>query len=281
MDKKKKIVIGVSVLLAVVVGYFLYEHFMYVTTDNAQVQARTVLMAAKVSGYVAKVNVEENQKVKAGDVLVEIEPRDYQNTFTQISNEMQGLKARLNDAEKNYHRISNLFKQGAVSQQQLDSAQAAYNEVLHKHEALEAQVAQAQLNVEYTKIKAPTAGIIARKSVEPGMLAPMGTPLLGFVSSEERWVVANFKETELRDIKIGSKVEIGIDALPGHKFEGHVESLSPATGATFTLLPPDNATGNFTKVVQRVPVKILIDGLKPEEVDSLQAGLSAEVKVRR
>ena len=281
MNKKKKIIVGVSTLLGLILVYFLYEHIMFATTDNAQVQARTVMLAAKVAGYVSKVNVEENQKVKAGDVLVEIEARDYQNAFHQISNEMEGVQARKNDAEKNFRRISDLFKQGAVSQQQLDNAQASYNEVLHKYEALQAQVAQAQLSLDYTKIKAPSDGVIARKSVEAGMLAPVGTPLLGFVSSEERWVVANFKETELKDIQIGHKVEIKIDALPGKHYEGHVESLSPATGATFTLLPPDNATGNFTKVVQRIPVKIVFDGLKPEDIDSLQAGLSAEVKVRK
>lgn len=281
MNKKRKILIGVVTVLVLVTIYFVYEHMMFVTTDNAQVQARTVMLSAKVSGYVSKVNVEENQKVKAGDVLVEIEARDYQNNLNQITNQTQSTKARLNDAEKNYHRISNLFKQGAVSQQQLDNAQAAYNEALHGYEALQAQVSQAQLNLDYTKIKAPSNGVIARKSVEQGMLAPMGTPLLGFVSSEERWVVANFKETELPDIKIGNKVDIKIDALPGRKFTGHVESLSPATGATFTLLPPDNATGNFTKVVQRVPVRIVFEGLNANEVDLLQAGLSAEVKVHK
>jgi membrane fusion protein (multidrug efflux system) len=281
MNKKRKILIGIVTVLVLVTLYFVYEHIMFVTTDNAQVQARTVMLSAKVSGYVTKVNVEENQKVKAGDVLVEIEARDYQNNLNQITNQTQSTKARLNDAEKNYHRISNLFKQGAVSQQQLDNAQAAYNEALHGYEALQAQVSQAQLNLDYTKIKAPSNGVIARKSVELGMLAPMGTPLLGFVSSEERWVVANFKETELPDIKIGNKVDIKIDALPGRKFTGHVESLSPATGATFTLLPPDNATGNFTKVVQRVPVRIVFEGLNANDVDLLQAGLSAEVKVHK
>ncbi len=281
MDKKKKIIIAVGFLAALIAVYFIYQNLLFISTDNAQVQARTVMLSAKVPGYVTKVNVEENQKVKAGDVLVEIESRDYDNNLKQISNEMQGLTARMSDSEKNYHRIQNLFKQGAVSQQQLDTAQAAYNEVSHKHEALEAQVSQAQLNLEYAKVKAPSDGIIARKAVEQGMLAPVGAPLIGFVSSEERWIVANFKETEMRDIKIGNKVEILIDAYPGKTFSGHVASWSAATGATFTLLPPDNATGNFTKVVQRVPVKIVFDSLKAQDIDSLQAGLSAEVKVRK
>lgn len=281
MDKKKKIILAIGLIAVAAGSYFIYENWLYVTTDNAQVQARTVMLSAKVPGYVTKVNVEENQKVKSGEVLVEIESRDYDNNLRQVSNEMEGLKARVGDAEKNYHRIQGLFKQGAVSQQQLDNTQAGYNEAHHKFEALQAQVAQAQLNLDYAKVKAPSDGVIARKAVETGMLAPVGAPLIGFVSSEDRWIVANFKETELLAIKIGNKVDISVDAYPSKKFSGHVESLSAATGATFSLLPPDNATGNFTKVVQRIPVRIVFDGLKTEDIDLLQAGLSAEVKVHK
>ena len=281
MDTKKKILSAVGSVVFLAVCYLVYESMTFVTTDNAQVQAKTVMIASKVPGYVAKVNVEENQKVKAGDVLVEIESRDYENTYKQVSNEMEGLKARFADAEKNFHRIETLWKQGAVSQQVYDNTQATYREVRHKLESIQAQVAQAQLNLDYTKIKAPTNGAIAKRAVEIGMLAPSGSPLIGFVSSDQRWVVANFKETEIKDIKVGSAVDIHVDAIPGHKFRGKVESLSAATGATFTLLPPDNATGNFTKVVQRVAVKIEFEGLRPEDTDLLQAGLSAEVKVRK
>ncbi len=281
MNSKKKVLIVVLVGFVLLMSYFVYEHIIYVSTDNAQIQAKTVLMAAKVSGYVQKVNVVENQKVKAGDVIVEIDPRDYENTFRQVSNELAGVKARQMDSEKNYRRIADLFQQGAVSQQQLDNAKATADEVNHKFQSLQAQVSQAQLNLDNTKIKAPSDGVVAKKAVEVGMLAAPGMALIGFVSANERWVAANFKETELKDIHIGSQAEITVDALSGKKFSGKVESISSATGATFTLLPPDNATGNFTKVVQRVPVKIIFDHLQASDIEELHAGLSAEVKVRK
>lgn len=281
MDKRKKILATIAVVAVILIGYFGYETIVYVSTDNAQVQARTVMIATKVPGYVAKVNIEENQKVKSGDILAEIDDRDFENTFKQISNEMASIQVRFLDSEKNYRRVSDLFKKGAVTQQQFDTAKASFDDLSHRYEGVQSQVAQAKLNLDYTKIRAPSDGVIAKKSVEQGMLAPVGTPLIGFVSSEDRWIAANFKETELKDIKIGNKVEISVDSLPGSHFHGVVESISAATGATFTLLPPDNATGNFTKVVQRVPVKIKFEDLKAEDIDRLQAGLSAEVKVRK
>ena len=128
-------------------------------------------------------------------------------------------------------------------------------------------------------IKAPSDGVIAKTSAEIGELATTGVPLIGFIGSESRWITANFKETEIKDIKIGSRVDINIDALPNKKFAGEVESISPSTGATFTLLPPDNATGNFTKVVQRVPIRVKFTNISVEEFENIRAGLSAEVKV--
>ncbi len=116
-------------------------------------------------------------------------------------------------------------------------------------------------------------------SAEAGMLANPGTPLLGFVSSESRWVVANFKETDLRRLKVGQKASISVDAISGQVFHGGSESFYSATGAVFSLLPPDNATGNFTKVVQRVPTRIRLEGLTPEDIDLLRAGLSAVAEV--
>ena len=278
-SKRKKILSAIAVVAIVVAAYMIYKGMYFVSTDNAQIQGKTVMLAAKVPGYVTQVNVAENQKVKAGTVLAQIDGRDYQNMLHQMELETESLQARVRDSERNFKRISELFSKGAVSQQQRDSAEASYRETARKIQSLETQVSQARLNVSYTEIKAPSDGVVARKSVEVGMLAPVGTPLFGFVSSEERWVVANFKETEIPEIQPGRVVDIEVDALPGRKFHGKVESLSPATGATFTLLPPDNATGNFTKVVQRVPVRIQLENLSARDIDSLQAGLSANVTV--
>ena len=280
MDPKRKKIIGlVAAVGLLLVTYFLYEHFSFVETDNAQVEAHSVMIAAKVGGYVTKVAVDEGQQVKKGELLASIDERDYQNTLQQMLGEKAAVQARLKDAEKNYTRLVSLFKTGAVSQQQFDTASASFSDLKSKSDAVSAQVAQAQLNLEQTKILAPFDGVVAKRSVEVGQLAGPGVPLFGFVSSESRWVVANFKETDLENIKINAKVDVDVDAITKKTFKGHVESISSATGSTFTLLPPDNATGNFTKVVQRVPVKIQIDNLTAEEILSLKAGLSSVVKV--
>jgi membrane fusion protein (multidrug efflux system) len=153
--------------------------------------------------------------------------------------------------------------------------------VRSKYQGVQAQVDQAKLNLENTKIRAPVDGAIAKKSLELGQLAAPGVPLIGFVGDSERWVIANFKETEIEGVKAGSPVSVDVDAIGGKTYKGTVTSLSAATGATFTLLPPDNATGNFTKVVQRVPVKIKLENLTADDLELLRAGLSAYVKVRK
>jgi membrane fusion protein (multidrug efflux system) len=280
MTKKKKIITGIGILAAIAAIIFLFDHLMYVNTDDAQVEAHSVMLSPKVPGYLVAVNVNEGQSVKKGDVLVEIDGRDYQNTLTQIKGDLTSVEARRRDTERNYQRLSQLFNSGAVSRQQFDSATASYSESKAKFDAISAQVAQAQLNLDNTKIRAPSDGFIAKRSAEIGQLAAAGVPLLGFVDAGERWVIANFKETQISDIRVGAPVKIDVDAIAG-SFHGKVVSLSSATGATFSLLPPDNATGNFTKVVQRVPVKIEIQDLNPSQVEALRAGLSANIKVSK
>ena len=279
MDKRKKILIGIGSVAVIGAIYFLYEHLSYVETDNAHVEAHTLLLSAKISGYIKEVNVSDGQKVKKGDVLVHIDDRDYKAIADSSRSELQSLEARRRDAEKNFSRIKDLFSQSVVSAQQYDTAAANYNEVRAKYDSAAAKLAQAELNLENATITAPSDGIAAKSAAEVGQLASPGTPLVGFVSSDSRWIIANFKETDIEDVKIGNKVDITVDALPGKKYSGEIESISSATGATFTLLPPDNATGNFTKVVQRIPVKIKILNLPEADYDKMQAGLSAIVKV--
>jgi membrane fusion protein (multidrug efflux system) len=281
MSKQKKIVIAIIPFIIVVVSYMIYEHMTWVTTDNAQLQAHAVMIAPKVSGYIIKVNVEEGQKVEQGEVLAEIDPRDYESALAIAQGEQGSAEASLKETENNYRRLKELAGKGAISQQQYDTAVRKYNESKAKDKAVIARTEMAKVNLEYTKIRAPSKGFIAKKSVELGQLATPGVPLFGFVDSTERWVVANYKETQIAHIKVGSKVEVEVDAIPDKTFEGKVQSLSSATGATFTLLPPDNATGNFTKVVQRVPVKIILENLNQDEMEKLRAGLSVVTKVRR
>jgi membrane fusion protein (multidrug efflux system) len=279
--KRKKILSVVGVIAVCIMAYFVYQHMLYVETDNAQIEAHSVMIAAKVSGYVTAVRVDEGQKVKKGDLLVEIDQRDYQNTLTEAKAELNSAQARVKDSEGNFARLSQLYKSAAVSQQQYDAITSAFSEAKAKVESISAQVAQAELNLQNTKILAPSDGFIAKRNVEEGQLASPGIPLVGFVDAGSRWVVANFKETEIEDIKSGAQVEISIDAISKKSYKGHVDNVSSATGATFTLLPPDNSTGNFTKVVQRVPVKIIIDNLSEDDMLPLRAGLSVVVRVRK
>jgi membrane fusion protein (multidrug efflux system) len=275
--KKKIMMIGIPIFV-LLAGYFIYENYMFVTTDDAQVDARATLLSAKVSGIITKANVEENQKVKAGDVLVEI--RADQNMIDEQEAEQASLQAQLKAAQANYNRTRSLLAKGASTQERLDMAESNFHSLESRLKSAQAQVSEAKLNLGYTKIIAPVDGKVGRKSFEVGMLAAAGQPLLGFVANTDRWVTANLKETDMDDVVEGKTATIEVDAISGKKFEGVVESISPATGATFTLLPPDNATGNFTKVVQRVPVRIKLLKLSDRDIDRLQNGLSAEVKIR-
>jgi membrane fusion protein (multidrug efflux system) len=261
-------------------GYFAYDNYLYVSTDNAMVQAQTTLLSARVSGIVTKAAVQENEKVTAGQTLVELKADDYQNLIDQTQSDMDSLAAQLKGAQSNYERTASLLKKGASTQERLDAVESVYSSLQKKLASAQAQVSQAKVNFGYTRITAPTDGKVGRRSFEVGMLASPGQPLIGFVSGNERWVVANLKETDMDHITEGKKVEVKVDAISGRVFEGMVESISPTTGATFSLLPPDNATGNFTKVVQRIPVRIKLLDLSEKDIDRLQSGLSAEVKVR-
>jgi membrane fusion protein (multidrug efflux system) len=278
--KRQKIIIAALAVVAVVGGYVGYQSFMYVTTDNAMVMGQATLLSAKVSGIIIKADVQENQKVKAGQLLIEIKADDYQNALNEAKSNRDALAAQLKGMESNYRRAVELLRQGASTKERFDSAESNYRSMQENLQSADAKVAQAQLNLDYTKILAPTDGKVGRKSFEVGMLAVAGQPLLGFVGGNERWVVANLKETDMDSIAEGKKAYITVDAISGKTFDGEVESISPATGATFSLLPPDNATGNFTKVVQRVPVRIKLLNLTDHEIDRLQSGLSAYVKVR-
>jgi membrane fusion protein (multidrug efflux system) len=279
-ERKKTIATIAIPIVVILVCYFAYQSYEYVSTDDAQVGAPSTLLSAKVSGIIVRANVEENQKVKAGDVLAEIKADDYQNMIDQLQGDDASLQAQLKAAQANYQRTLSLFKKGASTQERLDAAEAQYHSLDSRLKAAQAQVNEAQLNLGYTKIVAPVDGKVGKKSFEVGMLATAGQPLFGFVANNERWVTANLKETDLDLVAEGKKATVEVDAISGKTFEGVVESISPATGATFTLLPPDNATGNFTKVVQRVPVRIKLLGLNEHDIDRLQNGLSAEVKIR-
>ena len=277
---KTKILKIVGGIAAVLILYFGWRNFMYEGTDDAYIQAHSLMLSARIGGTVEKVLVNENDKVKAGQVLAQIEDQDYSTAYNQAMADQAAIQADLEQASQDYQRMAQLYKDEAVSKAQYDAALARYRNLAGRLKADQFKAEQAKLNLSYTQITAPEDGIIAKKGVEPGMVVPPGQALFGFVSSKDRWVTANFKETQLARIKPGQKVDVEVDAISHKKFEGEVDSIGAATGSTFTLLPPDNSTGNFTKVVQRVPVKINLLNLTSADIDRLAAGLSAVVSVK-
>src|SRR5216683_3130812 len=242
------IIMGVVLLGLVAVGVRRWIYSLsHVSTDNAQVDGHIVPILPKVGGYVVEVRTDENRSVKAGDTLVVLDDRDY--------------KAPLAEQEIMPKQALDAADAGArAADAALAAAQAALLGADARVAAARAARDQAALNLSYTRITAPSEGVVSKKSVEIGQLVQPGQPLMSEVPLSDVWVTANLKETQTANVTPGDPADFTVDAYPGRHVKGHVESLSPATGAKFSLLPPDNATGNFTKVVQRIPVRIHLDG---------------------
>jgi membrane fusion protein (multidrug efflux system) len=257
-------VIGLVVLAALIVGISTLIHsFYYESTDDAFTEGHVVTVGTKLSNTVQDVLIDDNYEVKKGDLLVQIDPRDYQV-------QLQEAQANYTKAKSDYDRDVALASSSAISKQDLDATLAAFD-------LTAAQLEQAKLNLEYTRITAPVDGRITRKDVEPGDYIQTGQTLFSIVP-HNIWVTANFKETQLTHMLPGQPATIRIDAFPGRVFKGHVDSLQSGTGARFSLLPAENATGNYVKVVQRVPVKIVFD--EPPDVQAAFApGLSVVPEV--
>ncbi len=332
------IIVGVLVLGYAIRTILHGRH--HVTTDNAQVDGHITQISPKVQAFVERVLVDDNQRVKEGDTLVILDTRDLtlrlaqaradlasagasvggaaragmaQSQLEATQAEAQGAQASIVAAEAAFRkagtdleRMRGLAAQRIVPAQQLDAAQAAYDQARAnleaartraaaaqsqvsasgagvsiasaRYQAARAAVETAQLNFSFAFITAPVSGIVARRSVESGALVSVGQGLMAIVPDSAVWVTANLKETQLRKVRVGDAVTFTVDAYPGTTFHGRVESLSPATGARFALLPPDNATGNFTKVVQRVPVRVAVLD-RPDPAHPLRPGMSVEVDI--
>ncbi len=384
-SKRKGILIVVVVVLALVAAGLWWRSTFTEDTDDAQVNGHLIQVSSRIAGQVAKVDVEENQVVKAGDVIAELDPSDYkvavenaeaalasaqanaaaanvavpittvnagsnlrsagadvsgtQAGIEQAQQQLEAAHAKVAQAQANYTkaqadlaRYKPLVEKDVISKQQFDAAVAAADatkaavadarageqaaadgvRVAREREAqaqaglkyaetgpqqvaaqsarakqalaqvaqAQAQLDQAKLNLSYTKIVAPTAGIITRKSVEINQNLAPGQNLLTLVSLEGLWVTANFKETQLKHMSAGQAVEIEVDAT-GKTYHGKVTQIGGATGSVLSLFPPENATGNYVKVVQRVPVRIDFTDLNGEDPNHLlRPGLSVEPKVR-
>jgi membrane fusion protein (multidrug efflux system) len=279
--------LGLAVLAAMVgtismpLKGFVEEILYYEVTDDAQISGRVSMVSAKVSGVVTMVNFEDNVRVKKGQLLVQLDPRDYTNKVAQLKGELSAVTATFWNASKDRDRGKYLLDHEYMPQNTYDALDAKYKEALGKVWSVQAQLEQAKLDLEYTEIRAPADGVVGKRIVEPGMIIRPMQSFTSFVESKDRWIVANFKETQLPRMSLGQEVEIKVDAIGNKTFLGNIESLAPGSGATFALIPPDNATGNFTKIVQRVPVKIQFsaESIRGYE-DRLMPGISVTVRIR-
>lgn len=334
-NRFSKIVSVAALLVTIIVTVAYYFVFVapFESTDDAFIDAHVTTVAPQVAGRVQQILVKDNQFVNAGDVLLEIDPRDYQSKLTQAQanlaaaiSQLAQAKAQLavdqakadqehanlsavaaqaSYAENNLKRLQAIGVSG-VSQDQIDSAktQARFttaNTEVAKNRILaadaqaglsqanvataeanvaqsDAAVQQAELNLSYTKVTAPEAGLVTHRTVEKGAYVQPGLALLAVVPTNV-WVVANFKETQLTHMRAGQPVTVKVDAYPQIKFTGHVDSIQSGSGARFSLFPAENATGNYVKVVQRVPVKIMLDEVSAPNV-VLGPGMSVEPKVQ-
>ena len=313
-DKFKKPLIIVAGLIALcLICYFIIDGLKYQSTDDAYVDTTTVSVSPKVSGQIVEVLIKDNQRVEEGDVVARIDDTDYKVKVDQVNAQYERINlnqenakanllaanSNIELAKKDLERYTKLYEAGAVSKQTLDSAQAKYDmakaqyisaeqSIFSKNESnvadadlksIKAQKEQAELNLSYTTIKAPQSGTVASRRVEKGMYVQVGSPLFTIVP-DEIWVIANFKENQLRHMKKGQPVDIKVDTYPNHVFKGKVDSIQRSSGAKASLFPPENAVGSFVKIVQRVPVKIIFtEEIDPEEYN-IVPGMSVVPKVR-
>jgi membrane fusion protein (multidrug efflux system) len=329
---------GGLVAIAIAVLWLIYYFFFgrYIeTTNNAYIQADEVVIAPKISGYIEKVEVADNQSVLPGQLLVQVDARDYEAAVARLKAQLAGATAGVEAAEKalgeqasqislasaeldeartaslyaqgNAKRYHSLAEIGAESVEKYDNARfdrdrasaaikirdaalraaearlpllkAQLNQRLADRDALVAQLQKAENDKSATMIKSVTAGVVGSRSAREGQYVQPGQRLMTVVPTQNFYVSANFKETQLARMRVGQEAEVRVDAYGGAKLSGRVESLAPGTGAQFALIKPENATGNFTKIVQRVPVRIqLFTG--PEAARLLKTGLSVEVSVQ-
>ncbi|MDF7673803.1 HlyD family secretion protein [Acetobacteraceae bacterium ESL0709] len=337
--RKRVILIAIVVVVLVGIGLYMFLTRNHVSTDDAYTTGRKISIAPHVSGFVEKMLVDDNQLVHKGDLLVQLDGRDYLATLHRAEAAVQQAQADMNAyemslivAKKNFPgRLveaqgnvaaaeARLFKartdysrqhrvaRAATTQQDIDYAKAALDEAtaavvqaqgqLTQAEPVQANIdtadahvtqavanltaaradlEKARLDVEWTMIRAPRNGRISQRNIEQGNFVQTGQEMFSIVP-DDIWIVANYKETQLKNMRPGQKVDIEIDAYPQLHLKGHVDSFQMGSGESFSAFPPENATGNFVKTVQRIPVKILIDsGLDPKI--PLAIGLSVEPTV--
>ena len=327
-NHRVKIIAGLIVLVALGAGARMwYRSHYFVETENAYVAGHVHPVSARISGVVTKVFIDDNQIVKEGDVIAELDPFDQRVKTEQIAAQIASAEQQVLQADAQIAQVkaqasaaqaqvaqadaqllrtkqdadrfgqlytsqmkavskaeldaANAARSGAVAdlaarrdsvvaaKAQIGAAQAARDVAKAQVDVLRVQLKDAEQQLQYNQILAPVAGRIGKRNVETGMRVQPGQQLTAIVQ-DNVWVTANFKETQLADLRPGQSVHVSVDAMPGKKLVGTVDSFAPASGAQFALLPADNATGNFTKIVQRVPVKIVF---QPQDIKAMNGRL--------
>lgn len=274
----KMIIIAVFFGLSAM-GWFamwMYGRF-YVSTDNAYINANVVQIAPRVTGKVVVLNVNNNQYVKQGQPLFVLDKEPFQIAVDAARAQVEMSEAQLDKASITSKRTNALVKKKYMSPQEGDNTMAQLKTATAQLEHAKAALRQAELNLTYTEVLAPTSGWVTNVTLRVGDIVIGNQALFALISNEEFWADANFKETEMSMIKTGQKAKIVTDLYPKHPFEGVVESISGGAGGVFSLLPPQNATGNWVKVTQRIPARIRI--LNPDPQKQLRIGISATVTV--
>lgn len=313
MKINKKILIPIIAIIAIFSIITIHNASKFESTEDAYIETHPVQVAPKVSGQVVEMFVTDNQQVKEGDLVAQIDPVDYQAKLAESSAKYESALLKQKNAKasftaadsqialakKNLDRYTELYKSGAASKLEYDSAKTAYDNAQASYvqakenvtskdnnrvadadlKELAAKKKQSELALSYTKIYAPQSGSVASRTIDKGAFVSTGQPLFTIVPNNI-WIVANFKENQLKNMKVGQEVEIKVDTYPDKIFKGKVDSIQRISGAKSSLFPPENAVGSFVKIVQRIPVKIVFDEPIDTNKYTIVPGMSAEPKVR-
>lgn len=261
-------------------GFAFYQLTSFESTDDAFIDGHVAPVSSQVEGRVVEILIKDNQSVKYGEVLALIDDKDYTYKRDEAKADELAADAELQEAQKDQARYEKLLARQEISRQEFDHTSLRVKNAEAQYMRSKAKLELAQLDLEHTQIVAPIDGKVSARTVEQGQYVQVGQPLLAIVSNDV-WVTANFKETQLKHMHPGNPVRIQVDAYPGVIFTGTVDSLQAGTGGAFSLLPAQNASGNFIKVVQRVPVKITIDHLSLKYPLWLGLSVSPRVDLRK
>ena len=337
--KRRNIILNIVCLLIAGSGLtwtanYFWRYVNYEITNDAFVDQYISPVNVRVAGYIREVRFKEHQFVRQGDTLVVLDNREFlirqkepqaalldvqgskgvlhsgiATSQTRIAEQEANIaeaRAKLWQAEQDFHRYKRLLDEESVPQQQYEQAKANYEAAQARYEALvkqretaqsqytetsrkqvnveagilraEAALDLANLNLSYTVVTAPYDGYMGRRTLEPGQYVSAGQTLSYLVRQTDKWITANYRETQIANIYLGQPVRIKVDGVPGKVFNGHVTAISEATGSKYSLVPTDNSAGNFVKVQQRIPVRIDLDDVSPEDMQKLRAGMMVETE---